>query len=114
MATASKAQTKVLDLQEKHNLPNERLDITNVMRDMPPHKEYRLPEVGMSLVGNVTKKDDPVTILTASLLTIDKFPDDWIHVYTDGSATKATTRAGYGIYMELPDGNSHEVSEACC
>lgn len=104
---------KVLDLQEKHNLPNERLDITNVMRDMPPHKEYRLPEVGMSLVGNVTKKDDPVTILTASLLTIDKFPDDWIHVYTDGSATKTTNRAGYGIYMELPDGSSHEVSEAC-
>ena len=80
---------------------------------MPPHREFNLPEIGMSLVGNVTKKDDPVTVLTASLLTIDTFPDDWIHVYTDGSATKATSKAGYGIYIEYPDGSSDEVSKAC-
>ena len=104
---------KVLELQEKHDLPIHRQEIINVMKDMPPHREFNLPEIGMSLVGNVTKKDDPVTVLTASLLTIDKFPDDWIHVYTDGSATKATSKAGYGIYIEYPDGSSDEVSKAC-
>jgi len=80
------------------------------MKDMPPHREFNLPEIGMSLV---TKKDDPVTILTASLLTIDKFPDNWILVYTDGSATRESRKAGYGIYIEYPDGSSGELSKAC-
>ena len=104
---------KVLELQEKHNLPTQRQEIITVMKDMPPHREYILPEICMTLVGNVTKKDDPVTVLTASLLTIDKFPDDWIHVYTDGSATRGTGKAGFGIYIEYPDGSSGEVSKAC-
>ena len=101
---------KVLELQEKHDLPTQRQEITNVMKDMPPHRVFNLPDIGMSLVGNVTKKDDPVTVLTASLLTIDKFPDDWIHVYTDGSATKATSKAGYRNIV-YPDRSSGDVSQ---
>ena len=104
---------KVMELKEKHNLPTQRQEIMTVMKDMPPHNEYILPEICVTLVGNVTKKDDPVTVLTASLLTIGKFPDDWIHVYTDGSATRGTGKAGYGIYIEYPDGSSGEVSKAC-
>ena len=104
---------KVRDLSEKHDLPTQRQEITTVMRDMPPHMKYTMPGINMSLVGNVTKKDDPVTVLTASLLTIDKFPDDWIHVYTDGSATRETRKAGYGVYIRYPDGSSEELSEAC-
>ena len=64
---------KVLELQGKHDLPTQRQDNNTVMKDMPPHRIFKLPEIRMSLIGNVTKKDDPVTVLTASLLTIDKF-----------------------------------------
>ena len=104
---------KVLELQGKHDLPTQRQDNNTVMKDMPPHRIFKLPEIRMSLIGNVTKKDDPVTVLTASLLTIDKFPDEWIHVYTDGSATKSSNRAGYGVYIRYPDGSSDEISNAC-
>ena len=102
----------IRELSEKHDLPTQRQEITTVMTDMPPHRKYNTPEINMSLVGNVTKKDDPVTVLTASLLTIDKFPDDWIHVYTDGSATRETRKAGYGVYIQYPDGSSDELSKA--
>ena len=75
------------------------------MKDMPPDREYILQKICMTLVGNVTKKDDSVTVLAASLLTIDTKPDDWIHVYTDGSATRGTEKAGFGIYFEYSDGS---------
>ena len=104
---------KVLELQTKHNLPNQRQETITVCRDMPPHKELIIPEIRMTLVGNVTKKDDPVTILTAALKTIDTYPVDWIHIYTDGSADRGTSTAGYGVYFEYPDGSSGELSEAC-
>ena len=31
---------KVLELQEKHDLPTQRQEITNVMKDMPPHRVF--------------------------------------------------------------------------
>ena len=51
--------------------------------------------------------------MRASHQTIDSYPDDWIHTYTDGSAFKATTKAGYGVLIQYPDGSSDELSEAC-
>ena len=57
------------------------------------------------------------TALTASLLTIDKFPDAWIYVHSNNSATKDSSKAGYAtvytIYIEHPNGSSGEVSKAC-
>ena len=51
--------------------------------------------------------------MNASLRTIDSYPDDWIHVYTDGSATRGAGKAGYGIYMEYSDGSFSEHYKAC-
>ena len=103
----------VLELQAKHNLPNQRQETVTVCKDLPPHRNITIPEIRMTLIGNCTKKDDPLTLLTASLRTIDTYPDDWIRVYTDGSATRGTSKAGYGIYIEYSDGSSSEHSKAC-
>ena len=104
---------KVMELKSKHNLPDQRQETTTVCKDLPPHRNITVPEIRMTLSGNYTKKDDPVTLLTASLRTIDMYPEDWIHVYTDGSATRGTSKAGFGIYIEYSDGSSSEHSQAC-
>ena len=80
---------------------------------MPPHREQIIPKIRMKLVGNVTKKDDPVTILTTALKTIDTYPLDWIHIYTDVSANRVTSMAGYGVYFEYPGGSYGELSKVC-
>ena len=38
---------------------------------------------------------------------------NWIQIYTDGSAFKTTINAGYGSWNVLPDGTSHEISQPC-
>ena len=45
--------------------------------------------------------------------TIDQYSKDWIHVYTDGSAFKATVNAGYGAIVFHPDGQKDELSNPC-
>ena len=104
---------KVLELKDKHDLPTLRKETIPVCRDMPPHINVTIPDIRMTLLGDCTKKDDPVTLLNASLRTIDSYPDDWIHVYTDGSATRGAGKAGYGIYMEYSDGSFSEHYKAC-
>ena len=45
---------------------------------------------------------------TQSMLQ-QKYPsDEWIRVFTDGSATEETEDGGGGIYIEWPDGSSYE------
>ena len=44
--------------------------------------------------------------------TIDSYPDSWIHGYTDGSAFKGTTFAGFGVHLRFPD-SSYDFSDAC-
>ena len=104
---------KVLELKDKHDLPTLRKETIPVCRDMPPHINVTIPDIRMTLLGDCTKKDDPVTLLNASLRTIDSYPDDWIHVYTDGSATRGAGKAGYGIYMEYSDGSFSKHNKAC-
>ena len=72
-----------------------------------------MPEIETKLMNNVTKSSDPIDLMRASQRTIDAYPDDWIHVYTDGSAFKATIKAGYGVYIEYPDRTSDELFDAC-
>ena len=64
--------------------------------------------------SNVTKKKTDSTILKlAGLDTIQTFPDDWTHIYSDGSATKGTKNAGYGVRIEYPDKTNKELSNPC-
>lgn len=41
----------------------------------------------------------------------EEYPSEtWVRVYTDGSATNATTKGGAGIYIKYP--NENQQSEA--
>ena len=41
------------------------------------------------------------------------YPDNWIHVYTDGSAFKGTINAGLGARIEYLDGSLEEIAMPC-
>ena len=97
---------KVWELKEKHHLPDQRKLTSAVLEDMPPNLNLRPPEIKLTIKGNVSKKDDPTEILRAALETIDSYSDTWIHVYTDGSAFRGTSKAGYGVLIHYPDGSS--------
>ena len=103
----------VWEIKDKHHLPEDRRLTNVVLPDIPPHMDFRPPTIKMSIKGNISKKDDPVKILTASLQTIDSYSDNWIHVYTDGSAFRGTSKAGYGVLIHYPDGSAGEFSGAC-
>ena len=103
----------VWEIKGKHHLPEERRLTNVVLKDLPPHMVLKAPEIRMNIKRNVSKKDDPVQILRASLETIDSYSDQWIHVYTDGSAFRGTSKAGYGVLIHYPDGSSGEFSGPC-
>lgn len=103
----------VHEIKDRYHLPERREGIQNIARNLPPHVRLKLPEVRTKLVDETSKQSDPVVLMSASLKTIDAYPDEWIHVYTDGSAFKATIKAGYGVYICYPDGSSEELFDAC-
>ena len=72
---------KVWEIRDKHHLPDQRKLTSAVLKDLPPHMDLKSPEIKTWIKGNLSKKDDPVEILRASLQTIDTYSDQWIHVY---------------------------------
>ena len=51
--------------------------------------------------------------MVAGLKTVQEYPDNWIQVYTDGSAFKGTMNAGYGVRIEYADKTSEEIFNPC-
>ena len=101
------------DLQQKCYLPDNR-SITKRVSEIPPQKKIILPEINLKLNDeSLTKKTDITKLKEAAEKTIASFPDSWIHIYTDGSAFKATVNAGYGALICFPDGSAKELSAAC-
>ena len=45
--------------------------------------------------------------------TIDNYPKTSIHAFTDGSAFKATTFAGFGVFLRIPGRPDQCLSEPC-
>ena len=45
--------------------------------------------------------------------TIDQYSKEWIHIYTEGSAFKATVNAGYGAIIHYPLGEKEEIFNPC-
>ena len=43
----------------------------------------------------------------------DTYSDEWIHIYTDGSAFKGTMNAGYGSRIQYPDHSTDELFNPC-
>ena len=81
---------------------------------LPPWENIKPPSIKTSLLDPAVNKETLPTLLkTCALETIDSYPASWIHIYTDGSAFKGTTFAGYGILLKYPDGTFYEYSDAC-
>ena len=101
------------DLNQKCHLPELRAKTTRVS-EVPPNTSLPCPEIRTHLIdSSVNKKSDIIDLKNAANTTISSYPDNWIHIYTDGSAFKATVNAGYGALICLPDGSSEELSAAC-
>ena len=94
-------------------MPDEREPIVLFDAINNPSKKMLLPTIKEQMIENVTKKDEPAVLLTTALATIDTYPEEWIKIYTDGSATDGTTNAGYGSYVQLSDGTKEELYSSC-
>ena len=51
--------------------------------------------------------------MVAGLKTVQDYPDEWIKVYTDGSAFKGTMNAGYGVRIEHTNKTTEELYNPC-
>ena len=101
-------------LQEKHHLPGSREPLQHYDKNTPPFLELRRPNIRTSLNKEVSKKhSDPVELMVAGLKTVQDYPDEWIKVYTDGSAFKGTMNAGYGVRIEHTDKTTEELYNPC-
>ena len=103
----------VKDLSSQHHLPSNREPLQRVDRELPPHRKTHFPVIKQQLLGKENKKEDPNLLKLSALETIDSYPKEWLHVYTDGSAFKATVNAGYGAILYHPDGTEAKIYDAC-
>ena len=103
----------VEELQSKHNLPENRRKIERVRKEIAPNTKFKSPTIKTELIGKASKKSDPNVLKTTALETIDSYPKDWAHVYTDGSAFKATVNAGSGAIIYYPDKTTEEIMNPC-
>ena len=101
------------DIENKHHLPTNR-ENTTVFNSIPPHKNMKAPTIKHHLIDeNINKNSNPSEIKTIAEKTIDQYPPNWIHIYTDGSAHKGTSNAGYGAIINFPDKSKEEVFNPC-
>ena len=103
------------DLKDKYKVPENREMKCIFDQNLPPHKEMKKPLINLNLINTCSKKKDtdPVDLLIAAEQTIGQYPEDEIHVYTDGSAFKGTVNAGYGARIQYPDRTCEELFDAC-
>ena len=101
-------------LGEKTILPDNRKPLSKTLK-VPPNKHPAPPDINSKLFGNenLTKSSDPLTLKTAAEKTILNYPENWTHVYTDGSAEEATKNAGWGVWIQRPNGITEELYDAC-
>ena len=76
--------------------------------------QLKMPNIKTTLQDqSVNKSSDHHTLKACSMETIDSYPSSWVHVYTDGSASKGTMKAGFGAHLKFPDGTISDYSYAC-
>ena len=71
------------------------------------------PLNALFLTPSINKTSLPTILKTGALETVDSYSPTLIHGYTDGSAFKGTTFAGFGAFLKFPDGSDVEISNAC-
>ena len=101
-------------LQPKYSLPQNREPELPFHQTAPPNKNKLKAEVKLDLTNPISKNNtDPAILQLEGLRTIQSYPDEWIHIYTDGSATNGTKNAGLGIRVEMADKTIKEISNPC-
>ena len=100
-------------LAEKYNMPDERETVLLFDVNNSPAKNIQTPIIKQQLIRAIGKKDEAALLMNTALETIDNYPTEWIHIYSDGSATEGTTNAGYGSLIQFPDGTSKELHDSC-
>ena len=102
-----------ITINEKHHLPEDR-EPTLSFSAISPGEELKVGKIRTQLLDHsITKSSNPVMLKTAALETIDGYSNTPLHIFTDGSAFKATTNAGAGILLKYPDGSTIESSIPC-
>ena len=100
-------------LEDIHHLPTNRLQEKKIS-EIAPWTKLETPIIKTSLLDpSLNKSTDPNVLKLNSLETIDSYPTTSIHAYTDGSAFKGTTFAGFGVYLKFPEENHFEFNDAC-
>ena len=100
-------------LAEKYNMPDERETVLLFDVNNSPAKNVQTPIIKQQLIRAIGKKDEAALLTNTALETIDNYPTEWIHIYSDGSATEGTTNAGYGSLIQFPDGAFKELFDSC-
>ena len=101
-------------LQEKHHMPGNREPETVLSKELPPNRTILKPIINLDLIEKVSKKHtDPVELNYLGIRTILTYPENYVVIYTDGSAFKGTINAGYGARIEYADQACDEISEPC-
>ena len=99
-------------LKDKTNLPDNRAKLKKTC-STPPNLEPPPPEIKTALKGNANKKSDFMELKKAAEKTTLSYPDEWIHIYTDGSAEEGTKNAGWGVWVKEPNGKTRDLFGAC-
>ena len=94
-------------------MPEER-QIEEKYSPIDPWSQLELPVIKTTLLDeNVNKNSDHHTLRMCAIETIHSYPTSWLHTYTDGSASRGTMKAGFGVHMIFPDGRTFDHSDAC-
>ena len=80
-------------LKDKYHLPENRELLSIFYKECPPNNIIKPPTIRMSLTEDINKKD-VVYLMNTDQKTIGSYPDEWIHIYTGGSAFKGIMNAG--------------------
>ena len=102
------------NLKDKYHLPANREPLSIFDKEHPPNIIMKTPTIKTKLIEDISKKNsDTVYLMLTAQKTIDSYPEEWIHIYTDGSAFKGIMNAGYGSRIKFPDRTCEELFDAC-
>ena len=99
-------------LAESNNFPAER-EISRAISNIAPHTAPKKPKTQTSLLQKADKSTSPPILKLLALETIDNYPKDIIHAYTDGSAVRAVRNGGYGSVINIPASEPILLSGPC-
>ena len=102
------------DLKEKYNMPHDREPIKLFDNSYNYDSKKKVPHVEKKLIQDFNKKQsDPLDLKNTALRTIDQYPDEIVHIYTDGSASCGTRDAGFGVHIQFPNKSCTEFFGPC-